>query len=145
MKIRCIALLLAAAVLLGAAPAVQAAPGEGVDTDWYQAEASSFALETGAELAGLARLVNGGTDFQGKTVTLAADVALTGPWTPIGTGEHPFRGSFDGCGHTVTGLRLEAVAGVTEYGLFGRVEGGTLEDFVLSAPSAEVTADVGSQ
>jgi hypothetical protein len=56
------------------------------DTSWYTAGQSVFTLDTAAELAGLAALVNGGTDsFAGKTVLLGADIDLQNyEWTPIG-------------------------------------------------------------
>ncbi|MDR1933837.1 MAG: hypothetical protein LBQ57_13555, partial [Spirochaetales bacterium] len=33
---------------------------------------------------------------------LAADITLPGGWTPLGTGDAPFSGVFDGAGHTIT-------------------------------------------
>lgn len=81
------------------------------DTTWYAESAQAFNLTTAEELAGLAYLVNNGTTFQGKTITLGADIFLndtTGAgkgtwstsgkrmWTPIGTQSNPFKGEFDG-------------------------------------------------
>lgn len=83
----------------------------GKDTTWYAESAQAFNLTTAEELAGLAYLVNTGTTFQGKTITLGADIFLndtTGAgkgtwstsgkrmWTPIGTQSNPFKGEFDG-------------------------------------------------
>lgn len=83
----------------------------GKDTTWYAESAQAFNLTTAEELAGLAYLVNNGTTFQGKTITLGADIFLndtTGAgkgswstsgkrvWTPIGTQSNPFKGEFDG-------------------------------------------------
>lgn len=83
----------------------------GKDTTWYAESAQAFNLTTAEELAGLAYLVNNGTTFQGKTITLGADIFLndtTGAgkgtwstsgkrmWTPIGTLSNPFKGEFDG-------------------------------------------------
>ena len=81
------------------------------DTAWYTADPtlSAFTVSSAAELAGLASLVNGGTDFSGKTITLTMDIALndtagwtgwntTAPentWTPIGNSSHAFKGTFD--------------------------------------------------
>lgn len=49
-------------------------------------------------------------------------------WTPIGTPEHPFMGSFDGSGVTITGLRI---SGVDYAGLFGVVSGAEIHDVTL--------------
>ena len=59
-----------------------------------------------AELKAFADAVNGGDGFEGKTVLLTADISLGGessPWTPIGASGTPFKGSFDGGGHIVSG------------------------------------------
>ena len=41
-------------------------------------------------------------------IKLANDIDLTNvEWTPIGTAEEPFSGTFDGQGHKITGLKIE--------------------------------------
>lgn len=63
--------------------------------------------------------------------TLTADITLTGEWTPIGIDyNHQYTGTFNGGGHTITGL---TVTGSNEYaGLFGRIgSGGTVKNVVL--------------
>lgn len=90
------------------------------DTAWYDADptATEFTLYTAEELAGLAKLVNLGTDsFQGKTVKLASNVDLNNvAWTPIGTSTNKFNGTFIGAGCTVYNLKVSGISGV---GLFG--------------------------
>ncbi|MEY8610896.1 T9SS C-terminal target domain-containing protein [Parabacteroides segnis] len=96
-------------------------------------------IGTAAELAYLAQqvnaggnlnLTNGGTipndnGFSGKYFALSADIALEGGnWTPIGNGENPFRGHFDGRGYTVKGLTVYGE--MLCAGLFGHVIDGTL-------------------
>ena len=57
-------------------------------------------ISSDEEMQAFAEAVNGGNDFEGKTVKLTADVALN---TTIGsTKTKPFSGNFDGQGHTVT-------------------------------------------
>ena len=51
---------------------------------------------------------------------LASDITLTEPWTPIGSENVPFTGSFDGDGHTIYGLEIPE--GFKYNGLFGYVE-----------------------
>ena len=94
------------------------------DTSWYSEDESSFTISDEADFRGLAELVNGGNDFAGKTVTMSGDIAFTSgrSWTPAGSGENPFAGTFDGAGHAVSGLFLLR----SEYedtGLFGYVTG----------------------
>ena len=60
------------------------------------------------------------------------DVILTGTnnWTAIGTSSLPFTGSFDGDGHTITGLDINANTG--NQGMFGYIGmGGVIENFGL--------------
>ena len=52
-----------------------------------------------AEWDAFAESVNGGKSFAGKTVMLTSDIS--GVATMAGTAEHPFRGTFEGAGHTM--------------------------------------------
>ena len=62
------------------------------------------------------------TDFAGKTIELTDDIDLKNvEWTPIGTNEHPFSGSFDGQNHTVSNLKITSAGSYN--GLFGKVVG----------------------
>ena len=70
------------------------------DGDTFDASADTVIITTDADMAAFAAAVTGGTTFAGKTVKLAADVALN---TTVGaTSSKPFSGNFDGQGHTVT-------------------------------------------
>ena len=63
--------------------------------------------------------------------TLYKDILLPGDWTPIGTDiKNPYTGTFDGKGHTISGL---TVTGSDEYaGLFGYIgSGGTVRNVKL--------------
>ena len=72
--------------------------------------------------------------------TLTADITLTGEWTPIGIDyNHQYTGTFDGGGHTITGL---TVTGSDEYaGLFGYIgkDGGTVKNVKLE--NVQITSD----
>jgi len=48
------------------------------DTSWYTADTSAteFTITTAEQLAGLAKLVNNGNDFKGKTINLGANIML---------------------------------------------------------------------
>jgi fibronectin type 3 domain-containing protein len=94
---------------LNTAEAATAWDGTTKDTGWYTANTYNayYTLSTGAQLAGLAQLTNAGNDFKGKTIILSTDIDLgSHTWTPIGTDEHPFNGTFDGGSHKVSGLAI---------------------------------------
>ena len=115
------------------------------NTDWYDdnSGATEFTISTPAQLAGLAKLVNGGNDFSGKTINLDADIRLndtsgweswetTPPkysWTPIGTLQNQFYGTFDGQGYTVSGIYI---SGDQYQGLFGVVRDGTIKNLTVA-------------
>ncbi|MDL2273396.1 S-layer homology domain-containing protein [Oscillospiraceae bacterium OttesenSCG-928-G22] len=117
-------------------PARAAWDGTSVDTTWYVGKESPFIISTEAQLAGLSKIVAGDgitmDDFSGKIIRLTADLDLAGEqWTPIGGYAGSFKGSFDGCGHSITGLTVGEAgapfAGMA--GLFGHLDfGGTVKN-----------------
>ena len=63
------------------------------------------------------------------TVKLLRDVELTDTWTPVGDSTTPFKGTFDGDGHKITGLKITSGSYI---GLFGYVgEGATIKNVNL--------------
>lgn len=97
-------------------------------------EQKTFNVKTGAGLVAWTNYVRAGN---GNTnCTLEADVTLTDSWEPIGNDEIPYTGTFDGGGHTITGL---TVKGSDEYaGLFGYIgENGTVKDVTLKDVNIE--------
>ena len=70
----------------------------------YDSNTKTYTVYNANGLMNVAELVNGGkTDIN---ITLTADIDLTGKdWTPIGTDyDNSYKGTFDGGGHTITGL-----------------------------------------
>ena len=149
-----VCVLLAAALAACAVPAL-AAPaawdGQAADTAWYDAAKAEYVLSTPAQLAGLAALVNSGTDFANKTVALGADMDLGGhEWTPIGMGtrgtpganDHYFTGTFDGQGHSILNLSVSMDLDQHGAGLFGAVQNAVIRNVniasgnVANAPDA---------
>ena len=66
----------------------------------------SYTVTSADGLMNIAKLVNGGkTDIN---ITLDKNIDLTGKgWTPIGTSfDNSYKGTFDGGGHTITGLTV---------------------------------------
>ena len=102
------------------------------DTEWHSEGIAMFTLTTKEQLAGFASLVNSGTDFTNKIVYLGADIDLGYyEWIPIGNAEHAYNGSFDGNGHTVSGLKINAAADYV--GLFGNSTGKIININVIDA------------
>ena len=90
----------------------------------------SYTVTSADGLMNVAKLVNGGkTDIN---ITLDKNIDLTGKdWTPIGTDyDNSYKGTFDGGGHTITGLTFTTN---DEYaGLFGWLNrAGTVKNVVM--------------
>ena len=90
----------------------------------------SYTVTSADGLMNVAELVNGGkTDIN---ITLDKNIDLTGKgWTPIGTDyDNSYKGTFDGGGHTITGLTFTTN---DEYaGLFGYLNrAGTVKNVVM--------------
>ena len=96
-----IGIILFLALLEGSACADTWTDEGNYDFSWYNTTDTEFHLDSAAQLAGLAYVVNAGTDqFVDKTIVLDSDIDLSGHnWTPIGTYEHDFEGTLDGNGH----------------------------------------------
>ena len=64
----------------------------------------TYTIKTAAQLNWISQQSASGETFKGKTILLASDIDLNGKtWIPIGA-YSGFYGSFDGQGHTVSGL-----------------------------------------
>ena len=79
-----------------------------------------------------------GNTFTGKTVSLAADIALTAKWTPVGVSvEKSFKGTFDGKGHVITGIKVSG--GAYGHGFFKLVISATVKNVTFA--QAEVKCE----
>ena len=116
-------------------------------------EAHPYTITTPAGLDLLSFEVNRGVLFSGKFFQLGNDITYSytnnwneytgeeGNFDPIGcysghgSNTTPFKGTFDGCGHTIRGIRIckiNSFAGDENYrGLFGYVQNGTVKNLVL--------------
>ena len=105
--------------------------GEAEDLGYiYDSNTKTYTVYNANGLMNVAELVNGGkTDIN---ITLDKNIDLTGKvWTPIGTDyDNSYTGTFDGGGHTITGL---TVTTNDEYaGLFGWLNrAGTVKNVVM--------------
>ena len=105
--------------------------GEAEDLGYiYDSNTNTYTVYNANGLMNIAELVNGGkTDIN---ITLDKNIDLTGKdWTPIGTSlSNSYTGTFDGGGHTITGL---TVTTNDKYaGLFGYIgDAGTVKNVVM--------------
>ena len=121
------------------------------DTDWNTSgngtEEFPYEISELSDLCGLSELVAAGTDFAGKYFKLTNDINignLSSSWNPIGwyqnvsqlggSVQHKFKGNFDGCGNTISGLKIVNVSHtLNNIGLFGAVEGGSIKNLTIEA------------
>ena len=145
MKKRFLALLLVLTLLVGLMPAALAADTVDVAAlPEYAADAdistgAAYKISTEESLRAFAAAVkaddgNGTYAHAGVTLYLAGDIALTGTWTPVGStatyvGDF-FAGTFDGCGHTISGLNVQG--STVNQGLFAAINKATIRNLNVS-------------
>ena len=83
-----------------------------------------YVIDSKATLTLLARNVNSGvSDYANKHFSQICDLDMSGQnWTPIGTPDHPFRGSFNGNNYVINNLTVKN-GGNSNTGLFDYVQG----------------------
>ncbi len=123
-----------------------------VDTSWfdYKNPKTEYNITSEAQLRGLASLVNEEQplwkptrveSFEGVTFTLTKDIKLTREWTPIGSDSSvSFAGTFDGDGHTISGVDISA--GETNTGFFGYLTG-EVRNLTLKGTIESTSGDCG--
>lgn len=103
----------------------------------------NYTVTSAEGLKNIAKLVNEQWNL-GINITLTSDIDLSGiDWTPIGIDyNHQYKGTFNGGGHTITGL---TVTTSDQYaGLFGYIgSGGTVKDVTLEGVQIATTHSVG--
>lgn len=123
-----------------------------IDASWYDASLDGFIIQTAAELAGLAQLVNAGNTFAGKIVTLVKNIRLnnltsSNGWqnwdlyAPANTwiSIDGFEGIFDGANCDITGLYANPLFGHCSDCAIRNVN--ILSSHALNAPLAVAYAD----
>lgn len=145
MKKRLLALLLVLTMVFSLMPAALAADTVDVAAlPEYAADAdistgTAYKISTEESLRAFAAAVkaddgNGTYAHAGVTLYLAGDIALTGTWTPVGStatyvGDF-FAGTFDGCGHTISGLNVQGSK--VNQGLFAAINKATIRNLNVS-------------
>lgn len=83
-------------------------------------DGETFAVDSAEGLNWFAAYVNGGYNFAGKVVALAADVDLAGAeWTPVGTLDAKFNGVFDGQNNKIENLKIDSEGAVAMFAYVG--------------------------
>ena len=130
------------------------------DDTWYDATKTELAIEDVADFAAFIETANSIDNFEGKTLKLTGDIDLNfkdvtaladgDPTTfrPIGDAQYgaknPFKGTFDGQGHTIKNLYQNGwdlgynwdVYG--SYGLFGSLDGATVKNVVIEGSESYI-------
>jgi len=115
----------------------------GGDESWYVEGENTLTISTAAHLVDLAKRVNEGESFAGKTITLKNDIVLdkSSNWVPIGIEGNAFNGTFDGDNKTVSNLFYDQKKseGLNAVGLFGVVGNATIKNLTVEG---EIVASV---
>ena len=111
-----------------------------------KAEDNPILINNCAQLAYLSEQVDKGEKYKNTYFKLADDLNLAGhSLYPIGykdasgTSDEPFSGTFDGAGHEIMGLKVDANRNYL--GLFGYIKGATVKD--LKITSADISSSSG--
>ncbi len=97
-----------------------------------------YQISNGAQLAWFAAQVNSGNNSINAKITQDIALSTEYSWTPIGTSSKKFLGVFDGNGHTVYNMTIDAF----QYkGLFGYIgSGATVSDLTVTGTLTNTTA-----
>lgn len=103
--------------------------GKGTEDEPYQ-------IGTAQEMAWLAYAVNNQMESEGYCAVLTADIDLGYCQWPVigvlsGNGQRAYTGTFDGQGHTVSGLNITSLGGRQKLGLFGVAQDAVIENLTV--------------
>ena len=112
-----------------------------IDVDLSTAQSSSAAFSGGTGEAedpylisteAQLRSIAGNTEYLDKSFKLLCDISLDESvlWTPIGDATNFFTGTFDGAGHSVSGVKVSR-DGVGCNGFFGAVKAATIKNLTV--------------
>lgn len=125
--------------------AVPEAAGDASAMEGAGTETMPYRIQNAGQLCAFTDMVNGvnGVPDTSLCAVLMCDIDLsgvcgpeTGSWTPIGTSENPYAGTFDGSSFVITGLFCNK-SGASYAGLFGH-NVGTIKN--LGIVGADITA-----
>ena len=114
----------------GEDPRIMRWDGKTVDCSWFSDDKKIYLISNAEQLAGLQKLVSLGCTFEGRTIRLISNINLDHKeWAPIGEPyeeeriynsqdtfykihmdeEHSFKGTFDGNGYIIYGLKMSII------------------------------------
>ena len=104
--------------------------------------ADAAMVYSAADLTALAEMINNNAEYADMDIVLGTDIDLAAlmtrsvasNWTPVGSEDQPFTGSFDGNGHTIKNLALvenEAKEGKAYIGFFGYAKDATIKNLTF--------------
>ena len=108
-----------------------------------QNDSSYYEISTAAQLKWFAEQVNAKNTSINAVLTADIDLSTLNEeyWTPIGNGADDanilFAGVFDGCNHTISGLKVRPCL---QSGLFGYANGATIRNLVIEQPEMSTAA-----
>ena len=130
------------------------------DDTWYDATKTELAIEDVADFAAFIEAANSVDNFEGKTLKLTGDIDLyfkditeladgdPTSFRPIGDAQYgaknPFKGTFDGQGHTIKNLYQNGWDlgyhwdNYGSYGLFGTLENATVKNVVIEGSESYI-------
>ena len=123
-------------------------------------EEAPYQINSLSRLLGFSRSVAEGNSYEGQFFELTRDLDLGGlnlnhgSWNPIGWYQNAeemdgeitcgFRGTFDGAGHTIKGLKIaDASRKLVNAGLFGWIDGGTVKNLEIKAANISGEGNLG--
>ena len=123
----------ALAVLLSLMMILVMFPANAFAMDGEGTTADPYIIATAADLYEFAIKVNEGDNTACAVLTADITLLIDTNWTPIGNDSNQYNGTFDGGGHTITGLSVDIQSDDTIFaGLFGYIgAGGTIKNVSL--------------
>ncbi len=115
------------------------------DDDYIQGD-GVFSVYTGKGLLAVSEMISNSSAVLDYDINLMNDIdlsAVCGPsidskvtsWTPIGSSSKIYSGTFDGGGYTIHGLYINKESSATYQGLFGYVNGATIQNVEILSPT----------
>lgn len=103
----------------------------------YQPNNSTYVVSNEAGLTWIYSNMAANSNYAGMTIQLACDITLDSAWTPLGTLDDPFAGSFDGKGYTISNLTVAN----SDYAAFiaYAAEGVNIKDLTLESVNIQST------
>ena len=142
---------------MGGAVSPQSESAEGRELTGSGTKENPYQIATAKELREFAKLVNDGKTDAWAVLTADIDLnpgftfkedgSYSGPdeeephqWTPIGSDSRRYSGTFNGDGHTISGLYIKNTSSDTDYqGLFGYVSGSGEIEYLTVSGSVSVS------